>query len=159
MGNPVGFGKAARLLWACLPLLAVGLLGCGGQAAGDVSGRVTFEGQPVVFGSVVIIGTDKQPRNGEIKPDGSFTVTGVPVGEAQVAVHSPDVTALPDKMTLKGKMKEGKKGDVDVELNKVPQAVRDKWFPIPERYSDHEKSGLTLTIKEGANEFPLKLTK
>ena len=76
-------------------LLRLGLLmsllaavGCGGGTA-DVSGKVTFKGKPVTYGTVMILGSGGLPKSGVLRPDGTFTVTGVPLGPVKVAVSSP----------------------------------------------------------------------
>jgi hypothetical protein len=112
------------------------LLGCGGR--GDVNGKVTYQDKAVVFGSVMIVGSDKKLYYGQINEDGSYKVTGVPTGEAKVAVSSPD----PNQVAAKGG---------------APKIEAKKWFAIPPKYGDPEKSGLKLSVNGGSNPFDIPL--
>jgi hypothetical protein len=140
-GRP--FRSACVLLWTTL------LVGCGGASVGDVSGRVEHQGKLVTSGSVVFVGSDRQPKQGAIQPDGTYTVLQVPVGEARVAIHSPDPGEVPtivqDPNDKRPPRKTPRLGD------------RSKWFPLPPEYGDHEKSGLKATIIAGDNTYDLKL--
>lgn len=141
---------------AALALLA--LAGCGGGTA-SVSGKVTFQGKPVVYGTVVLIGADGLPRSGQIQPDGTFTVPGVAVGTAKAAVSSPPPPgAEPAKKAARG----GRDAEDDERAPPPPPAPVDPavvkgWFPLPEKYGDPDKSGLTVQVGSGQPaDFDLK---
>ena len=76
--------RALKLMAA---LIFAATAGCDSKVA-TVNGKVTFQSKPVVFGTVSIIGPDGMTRSGPIQPDGSFSVSGVRVGEGKVAVTS-----------------------------------------------------------------------
>src|SRR5947209_19688235 len=86
-------GKATRA-WlgagavAVVALVAVFGLGYGPGGAATVSGRVTYRGQPVRIGTVLVEGRDGIARTAAIT-DGAYEVPGVPVGPCRVAVLSP----------------------------------------------------------------------
>src|SRR2546425_1254655 len=80
-------GRAARLVLVAIFL--VSLIGCGTRV-GDVSGKVTYKGRPVVCGSVVLVGPDGMTKVGAINQDGSYVVKGVGAGRVGVAVFSLD---------------------------------------------------------------------
>jgi hypothetical protein len=128
----------------------VGSAGCGAKVA-TVSGKVTFQGKPVVYGTVSIIGPDGITKSGSINPDGSFTVAGVGVGEGKVAVTS----LKPPDGTGGGKAKGGGRdaGDDERKPEKpdpaAPPEVIKNWFPIPSKYGDHKQSGLTVPVGDG----------
>lgn len=136
-------------------LLAVSTLvfsaGCGAKVA-TVSGKVTFQGKPVVYGNVSIIGPDGITQSGPIEPDGSFRVSGVGVGEGKVAVTSfkpPDGTA---GGKAKGVGRDAPGDDERKPAQPDPAAspeVIKNWFPIPAKYGDHKQSGLTVTVGDG----------
>jgi hypothetical protein len=125
---------------ACLiPFAAAGCA----PARGDVSGKVTYQGRPLVYGTVMFLGRDNLPVMGPIRPDGSYTVTGVLVGEAQVAVNSPD--PLPAQR-------------VDKRGRAMTSPVdRSQWFPIPEDYGDPRKSGLQCPVGRGQTPYDIDL--
>jgi hypothetical protein len=129
---------------AALGLWTILAVGCAGR--GDVSGKVTYQGKPVVFGTILIQGRDG-PHQGNIERDGSFTVRGVPVGEVRVAVNSPNPKGI------------------QLYPNKNPQYKQEPypdvpgWFGIPKKYESVESSGLVYTIKGGMNTIEVELTK
>lgn len=121
------------------------LSGCNGVKTGDVSGKVTYKGKPLAFGSVIFLNqaAATEPVVGTISPDGTYTVHNVVAGEAQVGVVSPD----PNRpMELRGDQKP------------LPPAASPKlWFPIPERYSYPVTSGLSYSVSPGPNAFDINL--
>lgn len=125
------------------------MAGCAGGTA-DVGGKVTFQGKPVVFGTVVLIGEDGLPKSGPIQPDGTFRVSGAKTGTAKVAVSSP----APPGVVLAGK-KAGVGRDAgddrtprDAGPPVSPEVVKG-WFPIPDRFADPTRSGQTAEVKSG----------
>lgn len=139
-----------------LQLMAVsGLVfsaGCGAKVA-TVSGKVTFQGKPIVYGTVSIMGPDGIAQSGAIEPDGSFTVRGVGIGEGKVAVTSfkpPDGTA---GGKAKGGGRDAGAGDDERKPAQPDAAVSPEviknWFPIPAKYGDHKQSGLTVPVGDG----------
>src|SRR5438874_10134103 len=69
-----------------LAFLTLADLGCGGR--GDVSRNVTYQGKALVFGTVQFEASDGTIKQANIETDGSYSIPGVPVGEAKVAVSS-----------------------------------------------------------------------
>jgi hypothetical protein len=82
-------------------------------------------------------------HSGLIQSDGTYTIPGIPVGPAKIAVNSPD----PRDVKVIPRKKE----------EKVPAADVSKWISIPEKYTDPEKSGLSINIRPGTNTFPIDL--
>jgi len=60
-----------------LSLCLIFLVGCGGERAYKVEGKVQFaDGSPVMFGTIEFLNRDRKLNaRGKIKRDGSFTVT------------------------------------------------------------------------------------
>ena len=127
-----------------LGLLALVAAGCGGR--GDVSGTVSYKGKPLVFGTVLFEGSDGSLRQGNIASDGSYFVSGVAPGEAKVAVSSQN----PKSSDFVPLVRESGKP-------RPPKPEVKGWFPIPEKYDTPFKSGLTYTVKRGANKIDIKL--
>ena len=105
--------------------------GCG-PAKTNISGKVTYNGKPVIWGGVIIIGADEVPIQASLTPEGTYSAVNVPVGPIRVGVSSPDPTPP---------------GRIDKETGKpLPSPVdRSKWFTIPDKFSDPRSSGLNYT--------------
>jgi hypothetical protein len=133
---------------ACL-LLCLG--GCA-RGKGNVSGKVTFEGKPLQFGTVTMAGDYGVPHSGQILRDGTYTVSGVPYGNFKVAVSSPD----PNPPEVK--LPEGFKHPTGKELPKRVEVDSTGWFPIPGEYSRLSQSGLSVKVdkKDTTFDIPLK---
>jgi hypothetical protein len=118
--------------------------GCGGGTA-DVAGKVTYQGKPVVFGTVLVIGPDGVPKSGAIQRDGTYRVAGVKVGAAKVSVSSPPPPGSP-KFAGRKVGRDAVDDDKVITEEPVDPEVAKSWFPIPERYADPEKSGLKADV-------------
>jgi hypothetical protein len=127
-----------------LGFLALVAAGC--QGTGDVSGKVTYKGKPLVFGTVQFEGSDGRLCQGNIGRDGSYSVTGVATGEANVAVSSLN----PKSSDFVPLQREG-----GPKLPPRPDVPG--WFPIPAKYDTPYQSGLTYTIKRGENTIDIDL--
>jgi hypothetical protein len=133
-----------RLL-AC-PAAALLALACGCWGRGDVSGKVTYKGKPLVWGTVLFEGSDRTFKQGNIGSDGTYTIRGLATGEAKVAVSSINP----------------KSSDFQTRLpSRAPRANRpagvNGWFPIPQKYDAPFSSGLTYPVKRGPNEIDIEL--
>src|SRR5262249_49180166 len=125
-------GRAGHLfLTGHLVLLTLGAAGCG-RAKGDLSGKVSYQGKPLALGSVLLIGTNAKPRTAWIEEDGSYRFDDVPVGEAKLAVYSPDPAKQRKKLGPKGKQIARE----EPVAQGFPAVDRTKWFAIPDEYSD-----------------------
>jgi hypothetical protein len=126
-----------------LGLVALAAAGC--QRTGDVSGKVSYKGKPLVWGTVTFEGASGL-RYGNIGRDGSFSVAGVAVGEAKAAVSSIN----PKSSDFVPIQRDGAKP-------RAPRPEIQGWFPIPEKYDTPFKSGLVFTIKPGPNAIDIVL--
>jgi hypothetical protein len=129
---------------AVFSLLMLIAVGCAGR--GDVSGKVTYKGKALVFGTVQLEAADKSFKQANIESDGSYSIPGVPVGEARVAVSS----ANPKSSDFQPLVREGSPPP-------RPRPEVHGWFPIPSEYQDINKSPLTYTIKRGPNTYDIEL--
>ena len=133
----------AALCAACL----VGLLaqaGCGRRPTlVPVSGRVTLDGKPLEFGSVMIQPTGGPAARGTVRPDGGFTVgtfapgDGAIVGPATVRVACYE-QQRPGAPPPQGELALGKS-------------------LIPEKYTQFETSGITATVAAGMGPLEIDL--
>jgi hypothetical protein len=126
--------------------------GCAQQPC-TVTGRVTFLGQPVTGGSVVLYGEGQFIVRGPIGADGTYTIPNVPRGPVRVAVAPP--LRLPEGMRRKYPTPPAINGPI------VPDAESlTKDFPtIPARYGVPEESGLAVTVENSVTEFDITLTR
>ena len=117
------------------------MTGCG-PSFGSVSGKVTYKGQPVTAGTVVIYDSQNNAPSAEIGADGTYEIPKVAVGPTLIAVIAPT------SIVFKG-------------MNDAPGAAlpsgKSKPPPFPAKYADREKSGFTLVVKGGSNAKDLPL--
>lgn len=126
------FRIAIRLGALMLPVLLGLLCGCTKEPNPEVTGKVTFKGQPVP-NAVVFFNPESGPASGGATlQDGTFKMLtkragdGVLEGKCKVAITPVDPVKLP--------------------------------LGIPARYIDAETSGLTANVEDGENVFDFELT-
>jgi hypothetical protein len=127
-----------------IALSSLVIVGCGGR--GDVSGTVSYNGRPLVCGTVQFEGSDGILRQGNIETDGRYTVRDVATGEAKAAVSSINPRSS-DFIPIE---KEG-----GVKMPRRPDVPG--WFPIPPKYDAPHTSELTYTIQRGENKIDIEL--
>ena len=108
-------------------------MGCG-PGRGDLSGKVSYKGTPVKFGSVLVEGSDGVSKQGAINPDGTYLVEAIVAGSVKVAVLSPEPTEK--KMR---KLKE----------ETAPKVDKTGWMLLPPMYEKFETSGISTQVKAG----------
>lgn len=126
-----------RRSFVVVSIVALGSIGCSEKTIEktEVSGQVTYNGQPVETGMIHFKpkGSTKGPMAAGSIMDGKYTVTatgGVPLG-----THSVEITGWLERPDLK-------KAD-------VPFAPTPRDFYIPEKYN--KKSELEVTVEAGGN--------
>lgn len=127
---------------AKVALFALLAIGCG---RGDVAGKVTYNGKPLVWGTVQMEGSDKLVKYGNIETDGTFLVEDLPTGEAKVAVSSIN----PNSSDFQVRGTENRPAK--------PRPQIKGWFPIPAEYQDLSKAKLSYTVKRGQNTYEIDL--
>lgn len=131
----------ATMLPSIFCLLA--LSGCG-PGRGDLTGNVSLQGKSLRFGTVTVLSDEGIPKSGVIK-DGIYSIQGIQTGTLKAMVTSPDPGVSQPAQRIPG--------------TPPPKVDRAGWFPIPEKYGDFGTSGLTFTLKGGANTWDIDLTK
>ncbi len=140
VGSFVAFNTRGTCLCGLVVLL-LGLMGCsdGATPVFSVTGRVTFEGEPVTEGVVLFVAETGFGTSAPLGPDGSFDLlshhgAGIPTGTYQVAITPPD---------------EDDDYDSDTPTRDYPN--------IPERYRDLETSELVFTVTDEQNHFEIDM--
>ncbi|QDU62814.1 hypothetical protein Pan216_36850 [Planctomycetes bacterium Pan216] len=132
--------------WAVLLGTLILSQGCGGENGppmGQVTGKVSYNGEPVNEGLVVFQSDDGRfAAQAELEDGGSFHLKtylgGVPVGSYGVLVQPPTVT-FPDTPDSPG-------GEGFKEVKNIPQKYRDK-----------QTSGFKANVAAGSNDFAFEM--
>src|SRR5438128_2416907 len=117
-------------------VLLAALTGCGSGTA-TVSGKIAYQGRPVLSGCVTIVNVDGTASSGVIQPDGTYTVEGVKRGHVKIGVVCPD--PLHARSTLKT-------GPNSKDLHARTAPGTNGWYPLPPDLGDPEKSGLECDV-------------
>jgi hypothetical protein len=125
-------------------LLVFSMVGCG-PGRGDVSGKVTYQGKPLVFGTVQFE-TKEGIKQSNIKEDGTYTIPRVVAGEIKAAVNSPN----PNSSDHQAIMREGQEPP-------PPRTPIKGWFAIPAEYQNLSSAKLSYTVNTGQNKFDIEL--
>jgi hypothetical protein len=119
--------------------------GCG-SSPNEVSGKITFAGQPLPAGTIFLVDEQGLGTPGLIG-DGQYVVPNVHPGPVKIAVRSekplPHLISVPSD-----------------EPGKPPQSVVAEAPPevkIPSRYNDEKQSGLTYTVVAGRQTHDIDL--
>jgi hypothetical protein len=110
-----------------------------------VSGKVHYNGRPLEFGSVTFQPASGQPAQGDIQPDGSFTLsTYRPNDGAVVGLHKVRIACYESQ----------KPGAI-----KPPGEQTLGKLLIPQKYSLFDQSGFTAEVRAENNEpFAFEMT-
>jgi uncharacterized protein YceK len=134
-------------LFFCFGLIAA-LSGCG-TGTTSISGKVTYQGKKVVYGTVVVVDSTGSSNAGTIKPDGSFTINNVKPGTVKVAVTSQAPPgAKVTKAARVGRDADDDRTPADANATVDPEVVKN-WFPLPKEFGYPDESKISLTAKAG----------
>jgi Polysaccharide lyase family 4, domain II len=130
-------------------LLLITGSGCAAQSA-RVQGTVTFQGKPVVVGSVTLMSAEGKPFQADIQSDGTWSIQNVPMGTYRVAVFSTDKSRPASSREAAA--------DDDTRKKRPQRPPPPGWFPIPGKYALLEESGLSLTVDRMEVTYDIQLT-
>ncbi len=154
---------SARTGLACGLALALTCGAAGCKSSGTVMGKVTYKGETVGGGTVIFLAPGKPAVVANIGPNGHYTATGVPTGLVKIGVET--TSARPGAEPPPG-MKPPKGVELPPEARNSPiygggggnsRSGGAKYVEIPGNYADPEKSGLSLTVNGGEQEFNIPL--
>jgi len=139
-----------------LLVLAFGLAGCGGEPPTAVSGTVTFKGAPPKISGLMIsfMSTAGTVVTVTVAEDGTYTASGLTGGEMRVG-FSVVGKAPPNRTDRQPEnlSKTDPKAQIEREKTRFKAEFGKALVksPIPERYLDPLKSGITTSLKPGDN--------
>jgi len=146
--------------WMFLVLLAALCLSGCGPSTGSVTGIVTYNGSPLMGGTVTFIHTEKnQSLIAEIGEDGTYTIDKIPVGPVKIVVETKSLkppqggrpgSSIPDYKPPKDAPTSG-----FTPPDRSEKAKR--YVAIPDSYASAETSGLTYTVTAGSQTFEIPL--
>ena len=135
-------GRSGLGLLVLAALLAVP--GCGGKKTATVSGKVTYQGQPVPLGAIYFNGPDGQLSMGILQNDGSFTATDVALGEVKATVQARDPGIYAQQI----------RGPGNAVAAKTSPAA---FVAVPAKYAETSTTDLTFTITGDTKDLEVKL--
>jgi hypothetical protein len=141
-------GLRREIIGLCLVAVCVLNAGCGKKGehpTAKVQGKVTLNGDPLKFGSLLFVPEGNFPSaEGNIRPDGTYDLGTYDTADgAVIAKHKVMITArIAAGAALPEEAVKGAAGTVSA---------------IPERYGDLEKSGLVADVKAGTNTINFEL--
>jgi len=147
----------------CLVFVVGVLCGCGGSsvAPSRISGRVTYKGAPVPAGGIAFHSEDKGVYPCALSPDGSYSITDVPVGKMVVTIDTEFLNPAKKVKDYGGKGAAGYAERLAAEKAAGIQAGEKSsgtYMKIPEKYSTPKTSPLIVTIESGKQTREFELT-
>jgi len=154
-----------------LPLGLVLVFGCGTtknpNAPASVSGKVTYNGNPVTGGTITFHSKEGRASTIGINAEGSYSTSDIPVGEMVVTVETesanPSATKMGNYPGAKGKApttgeREGNKGAMMSPRPPGAGGGGGGYVKIPAKYADKDKSTLRETLSPGTQVKDINLT-
>jgi len=156
--NPNPRTARRRLLAWLTPVALLLLVGCGGKK-GEVTGEVTYKGEPLPFGRITFISeAGRHDAFHGFIIRGKYTVQRCPVGPVKISVVS--LNPPTKKQLEEAKKQPGPGGEEPIPPELVKEITADpplKYVKIPDKYSNPEKSGLMYTVEEGSQTYNIPL--
>ncbi len=155
----MSFRLFGALVFAAVALATASLSGCSDVPRSRIHGVVKFQGKSLTDATIVFIASDNKTHLANLKADGSFEVSGVAQGLVKVSIQQaqPKVTPRPDPTSSGGGSKAGVVDEKARAIRPATPAAKDNGPRLPELYTDPEKSGLSLELKELDQEWSVDL--
>ncbi len=136
----------------CLALLATGC----GRGRGDVSGTITFGGEPIPWGRVFFHseGDNNEVLHSRIV-NGHYRILNCPAGPVKIGVESFRAPSLQTGGDVE--MAKGFKTLIQDREEFLPPELAGKYVIIPPRYADAEQSGLKYDVSRGSQTHDISL--
>lgn len=153
--NTIRVVKSPSLLaFLATCFMLASLSGCGpSDSKAAISGKVTYKGSPVVGSTLNLTSATGAPYPVPINADGTFNVSGVPLGQMHVSIEP---SAAPTGYNTQGMTPP--KDVPAVPPPSLPGATNQQPTAIPAKYRSPQTSGLSWDIKPGSNKKDFDLT-
>jgi hypothetical protein len=139
-------------------VLLLATTGCSSSSPGTITGKVTYNGQPVKGGSVSFISTEDHPSGSSaIAADGTYNIASMPSGNVIITVDTESFnpkknirrTSVPKYGPPKDqKLPEGYNTSAGGGAMSAKE-MEARYVKIPEKYADQKSSGLNYTVTSG----------
>jgi hypothetical protein len=155
----VQFTNTRTLLVATVCLGLAGLAGCE-KGRATVSGRVTFNNQPLTAGTVSFVASPNRTGSGVILPDGTYTVGDAPIGDVTIIVTTPEPLRGPAMVRGAEKPPPGVQGmPADMKPPGADELAKSmKIVPAPTKYNSVDTSPLKFNVQPGTQTKDIELT-
>jgi len=155
-----------RHVIAALPLLFLLALGCGGSKGlgSSVSGKVTYNNQPVTAGMIYFYPAEGAASQVGILSDGTYTFTDLPPGDYTVVVDTESANQNRNMPTYGGNRGGG--GDAKGGQKPAPGGMSPRpegaggggaYVKIPDKFAKKESSTLKTTVGKGKNTYDVTM--
>ena len=140
-----------RLLALCTAGLLAG--GCGvreyrrPETGATLEGTVTYAGKTVPVAMIIVAG-QSGGATGNVGEGGRYHVDNAPLGEVKLAVNTDAAKGQLIGQKMSQAYQGGKGG---------AKPASPAFLEVPKKYQDPNASGITTTIKSGANTFDIVL--
>jgi hypothetical protein len=119
----------------------------------EVSGKVLFQNQPLPGGRITFVSKDSPQfsGSGNIDANGQYKVDA-PVGETKVSVDNQMLAPSGGAVGKGGKGPGPPTAMPGLKRpgSEAPLSEKGRYVPIPAKYANPDESGLTYTVKKGA---------
>ncbi len=133
--------RVVMVRFVVVAVIAASFNGCDNERPlAPVTGKVTYRGEPLKFGTVMFQPPSGQPATASIQPDGTFALETRGEGEgAAVGMCKVRVTCYEGQNPVSRSAPSGDEGGFGKSL-------------IPEKYLDYDTSEITVEVKPGIND-------
>ncbi|HTU18378.1 MAG TPA: hypothetical protein VMG10_09995 [Gemmataceae bacterium] len=124
--------------------------GCGGSTdlQADISGTVSYGGQPLPGGMITFVPGRGLAQSAVIGPDGHYQIKAA-VGHTKVTIDN--------RMLRKEQVVAGPRLKPPTAAAVSSPSVSGTYVPLPEKYLSAEQSGLTCEVQKGSQVHDFKL--
>jgi hypothetical protein len=153
-------GSARKFAPAAAAAALLTLTGCSSELpTGEVSGTVSFKGQPIPIGRITFAADDGREVFGAIS-HGQYSVPKAPAGPVRIAISSIVSLATPKASAQPGRAQAARRvmrGLPPVSKDDASSAAPKPGIKIPEKYANPSTSGLTFQVETGPQTHDIDL--